>query len=455
MKIALGDKENFINDLFEPIKNHAVVQQSKFYEKNINKKMAILEMSKGCVARCTFCQRSTKGFRSYKIDDLEAHLLELKKNYDVAGVYITDENFGSDKKQSYFFARIMKKCEMFWIVGAARCTSVNYEDLVFFKDHNMISIRFGIESGSQKILDIMEKKFAASDVYNAISNCAKAGVHTEPDALMLGMPGETSETVEESAQFIASLRYVLSLDWNIGSPFWAMAIPGTPLYEYCQQIGVVGKTLNEEDAYLIRIAEQKTNFLNYVNKTNATINETHYWNYLFDLAGKKAYLKLIIKSDKSIINKVIEIYKKCIKGELSDLKKNLIYMFRGTNFYRGGNIIQKIKWIILLSIDFSFSLGAIFIPKVILFPIHRIYADLRFYVMKRKYKVKNGKQKYNIFVEHNIDPNNIFKLTEERVAGVERQIERSLRGFAMDNRKKMKPPTTEEEKSLEILTQGQ
>ena len=67
----------------------------------------------------------------------------------------------------------------------------------------------------------------------------------------------------------------------------------------------------------------------------------------------------------------------------------------------------------------------------------------------------NGKQKYNIFVEHNIDPNNIFKLTEERVAGVERQIERSLRGFAMDNRKKMKPPTTEEEKSLEILTQGQ
>ena len=59
---------------------------------------------------------------------------------------------------------------------------------------------------------------------------------------MLGMPGETEETVKESAQFIASLRFELGMDWSISSPFWAMAIPGTPLYEYSQQIGVIGKT---------------------------------------------------------------------------------------------------------------------------------------------------------------------------------------------------------------------
>ena len=42
------------------------------------------------------------------------------------------------------------------------------------------------------------------------------------------------------------------MDWNITKPQLAMAIPGTPLYEYSQQIGVIGKTLDEEEDYLIR-----------------------------------------------------------------------------------------------------------------------------------------------------------------------------------------------------------
>ena len=114
--------------------------------------------------------------------------------------------------------------------------------------------------------------------------------------------------------------------------------------------------------------------------------------------------------------------------------------------------ILHLKW---PKVSYSFSLSVLIIPKAILFPIHRIYADLRFYVLKQKHKVKNGKQKYNIFVERNVDANSMFKLTEEKVARAERQIERSLRGFAMDNSKKMKLPTTDEEKSLEILARGQ
>ena len=137
------------------------------------------------------------------------------------------------------------------------------------------------------------------------------------------------------------------------------------------------------------------------------------------------------------------------------LQKNLKLMFKNENFYRGGNFIQRIKWLTLLIIDSSFSLSVLIIPKAILFPIHRIYADLRFYVLKQKHKVKNGKQKYNIFVERNVDANSMFKLTEEKVARAERQIERSLRNIVMINRKQIKPPITNEEKSLEVLATGQ
>ena len=88
---------------------------------------------------------------------------------------LLEENFGSNKKQAYDVARLMKKHDIDWSAPNARCTSVTYEDLKFYKEHNLLAIRFGIESGSQKILDIMEKKFTTEDVYNAISNCKKVG----------------------------------------------------------------------------------------------------------------------------------------------------------------------------------------------------------------------------------------------------------------------------------------
>ena len=131
-------------------------------------------------------------------------------------------------------------------------------------------------------------------------------------------------------------------------------------------------------------------------------------------------------------------------------------MIKGENFYsRGGGLKQKIKWLTLLLIDFSFSLGVIFVPKFILYPIHRVYANLRFKVLIKKHKVKNGKQKYNIFVDHSLDPNNIYKLTEDRVNESKKSIERSLRTIALDNSKKMKQPSTQEEKALESLVRGQ
>ena len=54
---------------------------------------------------------------------------------------------------------MFKRHNLLWLVNNARVTSFSYEDLKFYKEHNMILVNFGIESGSQKILDIMEKKF--------------------------------------------------------------------------------------------------------------------------------------------------------------------------------------------------------------------------------------------------------------------------------------------------------
>ena len=448
------------SDLLEKFDSRYLVQSQlnserlKFYKKITNKRFMSIFSSRGCVSRCTFCQRAQKGYRTYAPNDFESYIADLKEKYNVGGFIIKDENFGSNKKQSYEIARIMKKHDFFWLPEGVRCKSVNYEDLKFYKNHNMVSIKFGIESGSQKILDVMEKKSSVDDIYNAISNCKKAGIITSPDAVMIGMPGETKKTVIESATFIASLRYLLGMDWNIANSFLAIALPGTPLYEYCQQIGLIGKTLDEEEDYLIRLCKENlsTPILGYLNKTESSIKEVNYWLFLFHYTGLKAYVNFIIKNNKSIKNILLQIYERCIKESFN----RLIYNFNlEKKSYKNKKLSQRMKWYTSLSINFLLSLSALFLPKAVLFPIIRVYADLRFNMLAKNHKLKTGKQKYNLFFERRDDLVNGLRISENRIAKTSRKIDRSLRTVVRDNRRQMKPAITDEEKSLQILAQAQ
>ena len=158
------------------------------------------------------------------------------------------------------------------------------------------------------MLDVMEKKYTKEDIYNAISNCKKVGVSTVPVGLLFGMPGETEETIKESAAFTASLWYLMGYDWNtFYNPTWVIAIPGTPLYEYCQQIGVIGKTLDEEEDYLIYTSEfDNTYILRYVNKTalgmnvmlndNKNLTEIRIYHSIVCISFLLGYLLLILIS---------------------------------------------------------------------------------------------------------------------------------------------------------------
>ena len=348
----------------------------------------------------------------------------------------------------------MKKHDIFWTAGAVRCTSVTYEDLKFYKEHNLIFINFGIETGSQKMLDIMEKKNTTETIYNVVSNCKKLDISTFSFGFLFGMPGETEKTVKETAEFRALLAFESEKDWNLDTlPYLVIAIPGTPLYEYCQQIGVIGKTLDEEEDYLICLSELNTkNILNYLNKTDSNTKEVHYWLYLYNYAAKKEYVNLIIKNNKSIKSRLLQIYQQCIKGTFDDLIANFK---QRKNYYKNKKLFQKTKWYALLSINFLLPLSVLFLPKAVLFPIIRVYANLRFYLLEKNNKVKKGKQKYNFFSDQPIETVSNLKLTGNRIAKTNKQIDLSLRRIVMDNRRQLKPAITDEEKSLQILAQGQ
>ena len=96
-----------------------------------------------------------------------------------------------------------------------------------------------------------------------------------------------------------------------------------------------------------------------------------------------------------------------------------------------------------------------FLPKKLLFSIIRLYANLRFYYLEKTHKVKNGVQKYNLFVQPSFKPEGKFVLNDKRANEVVRQIDLSLRTIVMENRTKSMPVKTNEERDLQLLSAGQ
>ena len=250
--------------------------------------------SKGCVARCTFCQRNTRSYRVHPFEELDAHLKYLRKYKSVGFIQILDENFGSNKAHSYEFAKILWDNDMLWMATGVRCTSIDEEDIIFYKDHGCSALKFGIESGSQSILDVMEKFFNLDDVVSRVKLCIKHNIYS-PLAVMVGMPGETESTAIETGQLIGAIAAELNtppkdMGYDI---FYALPLPGTPLYEYGEKLGVIDASPRGTGEYLERVTDAGTYKRYYVNLNGAPDSEVVFWDVLVALEASRTYRSLL------------------------------------------------------------------------------------------------------------------------------------------------------------------
>jgi hypothetical protein len=273
--------------------------------------------------------------------------------------------------------------------------------------------------------------------------------------MIIGMPGETEETIIESAEYNTKLRHVLGMHWLISNPGLLIATPGTPVYEYCQQIGSIGKTIDEEEDYLNNLESFDESVLNYVNMTNSKVKEINYWTYLYNFAGKKEHVNLIFKNNKSFKKRIFQIYDQCLKATYND--NILRYKIWKKKSFKKNIFINKIKFFSSFFIEMFISLLVPILPKKILFKTIKIYADIKFYLLMKNYKHNGSDKKSNLFVSEDaiLNDNLNLRITEERIKKFERQAERSLRNIVRENRKILAPAITNEEKGLEILAEGQ
>jgi anaerobic magnesium-protoporphyrin IX monomethyl ester cyclase len=256
------------------------------------KRVATLPGSKGCVARCTFCHRWDKGIRYIPASLIMERVDYLIEKYNVGFINFADENFGTDRKWLAHFIEEIKKRDIIWRVGGMRVNTINPETIKKMKDAGCIYVQFGMESGSQKMLDVMEKVTKVEQNYNAIKWMTESNFFTTVQ-LVIGMPGENPETIEETSRFTSFVVEQSPLtDPNALSINFAQALPGTPLYEAGRSKGFIGQTLDGEEKYLIEISGQDArDGETYLNLTDYPKLYLEKWHFDIQNITRNAYVK--------------------------------------------------------------------------------------------------------------------------------------------------------------------
>ena len=292
------------------------------------KTVAMVVMNKGCVARCTFCHRFEKGYRAIPNTKIINHISELRDKYNVGYIQVADENFGADRKATSLLVKDLGELGIPWQVAGVRVRTVTAEALKFWKKNGCYLILFGIESGSPKILSIMEKGATLEENINAIMWTSEANLSTVIQ-LVLGMPGENDRTIHETIDFIKLITPFVKI-WKDSPPSesisinYAQALPGTPLYEFARRKGFIGDTIDDEEDYLIKISDTDAyKEDHFVNNTGLPLLKVLIWRPLM-LAHIDAHYYHLNNSGNLSLFKIFKYYFGLIYYKISRHARNKI-----------------------------------------------------------------------------------------------------------------------------------
>ncbi len=202
-----------------------------------------LETSRGCVYGCVYCNKSVFG-RNFRVKSAGKVISELKriKGLGFKEVHIIDDGFTTDMKRAKEICRliIQEKIDLlFNCPNGIRADRIDLELLILMKKAGFYRVAFGVETGSQKILDAIGKDMKMESVVNAFRLCRKVGLETTA-FFMFGLPEETETDMKRTIRFAKRLRPDIA-KFDIMIP-----LPSTPIYEEWKRKGYI-KSNNWDD----------------------------------------------------------------------------------------------------------------------------------------------------------------------------------------------------------------
>ena len=202
-----------------------------------------LYTGRGCKSRCTFCLwPQTVGGHTYRVRS-PGHVAEeirLVKKYfpQVREIFFDDDTFTDNLPRAEAIARELGRMGVTWSCNAK--ANVPRDTLKVLKDNGLRLLLVGYESGNQQILHNIKKGMRIEVAKRFTRDCHDLGI-TIHGTFILGLPGETKETIEETIRFATEIN-PHTLQVSLAAPY-----PGTFLYKQAVENG----WLDAENAELI------------------------------------------------------------------------------------------------------------------------------------------------------------------------------------------------------------
>lgn len=192
-----------------------------------------LVTSRGCPFSCRFCDKSVFGkkFRAHSPEYVLEMVKILYQDYGIRHVYFSDDTFSLDKERIFKLCRLLEEenLDLTWDCNT-RVDTVNLALLRAMKKAGCGDIAYGIETGSQEILDNLGKGITLKGIRQACDWTVKAGIKIRGN-FIIGNPGETKETIEETIKFAKSLP-LYTFKMAFFTPF-----PNTEIYDEVEKWG--------------------------------------------------------------------------------------------------------------------------------------------------------------------------------------------------------------------------
>lgn len=175
---------------------------------------------RGCPFSCSFCASNKLyngkvRFRSPR--DVFLELANLKNDYNIGMCNFVDDTFMINKVRVKAICNLIESLSIKWFF-LTRVDFVDYDLFVDMKKAGCISVTFGFESGSNRILKIINKNTTVEQAYEAIKISKMAGLKIRGQ-LMVGLPFERDIDVEATARFIRNSPQVDTFGLHVFQPF--------------------------------------------------------------------------------------------------------------------------------------------------------------------------------------------------------------------------------------------
>ncbi|MFH1607959.1 MAG: radical SAM protein [archaeon] len=203
-------------------------------------------LSRGCSGNCTFCC-STRSWgvngkpcvRSYTSEQMIEFFRKLIEKYKIKTFSIADDNFLSNREQTIEVCKYLKNKGVHFFCFA-RADDLDNEVLKVLKDAGCHTIQIGIESGSQRVLNFLNKRTTIQQNIDAVKKCMRHGITCDA-SFMVGLPTETVEEINMTLNFVKKYKP------DLPNAKIYLPLPGAPLFDYCVSRSLITKpeTLEE------------------------------------------------------------------------------------------------------------------------------------------------------------------------------------------------------------------